>query len=61
MEAGFVTEERVVPGRQSSLYLCLHTFEIYFVLFVCCPKTLLKFKDFLYFIFKTLHVFVSCR
>ena len=46
MEVGFVTEERVVPGRQSSLYLCLHTFKIHFVLSVCIPKTLLEFKDF---------------
>ena len=65
METGIVTEERVVPGRQSSLYLCLHTFEIYFqtvmCFVVCRPKTLLEFKDFLYFIFKSLCAFVSCR
>ena len=59
MEAGFVTEERIFPGRQSSLYFVFAFFRNLFSncrvfgLFVV-GKLFLEFKDFLYFIFKSL-------
>ena len=58
---GIVTEEWVVPGRQSSLshHFCIRIlFKFIFQTVLCSVfivrKTLLKFDDFRYFIFKSL-------
>ena len=67
-QTGSVTEEWVVPGRHSSLSLYFYIFILLKFIFqtVLCSvfvvrKNLFEFDVFLYFIFKSLCAFVSCR
>ena len=62
---GLSQKNGLSQGVNPVFILCLDTFKIYFqtvmCFVVCRPKTLLEFKNFLYFIFKSLCAFVRCR